>query len=107
MNPGWKSINPIELIRLSEKTSQEDFAEKLRFSGKDNYRYHAVRFTPRIIKVIRELYDVDLTADVIDYLRNEIRSLKKDVKALKKSLKEEKHSGPKPESSAADIISSF
>lgn len=92
---------------MAEKTSQAIFADKLGFSSKDMYRHHMLQFTAKIRYIIKEEYGVDITDDVISYLRNEIRQLEKENEALKKSLKEEKNSGSKPEKSAGDIISNF
>jgi len=104
MNPKWQKINPVELIRMSEKTSQAEFAEKLGFNSKDNYRNHMTRFTKRIIGKINEIYGVDITEEIIIYLHHEIRKFKKQNKELRKYLKNLK-SSDNDVIDVADIIS--
>jgi len=48
------NINPIELIRLSEKLTQQEFAEKLGYKEQGTYAYHRNQFTADIIAKIQK-----------------------------------------------------
>ncbi len=87
MNYKLNEQNPIEMIRISEKESQKNFAIKLGFSGKDQYRYHMNQFTKEIIDKMKKVYDQDLTIEIINYLKYENRSLMKKNKLSKHELK--------------------
>lgn len=76
------NINPIELIRLSEKLTQQEFAEKLGYNEQGTYAYHRNQFTADIIAKIQSVYDRDMNADIIAYLRAEVRKLTKELKAV-------------------------
>jgi len=80
--------NPIEMIRINLKMTQKDFAQKLDFQNKDQYAYHANRFTIEIIEKIKTHYNIDITQDIISYLLNTIKSLKSSKsKPAKKEVK--------------------
>ncbi len=80
--------NPIEMIRINLKMTQKDFALKLGYQNKDQYAYHANRFTIEIIEKIKNHYNIDITKDVISYLLNKIKCLKSSKsKPAKKEVK--------------------
>ena len=85
MNYKINEMNPIEAIRMSERISQMDFAEKLGYSNKDNYSYHMRNFTQDIIQKVSVAYDRDITMDIINHLKFECRKLKKLNKVLEKN----------------------
>ncbi len=79
-------MNPIEAIRMNERISQTDFSVKLGYPNKHQYIYHVRNFTLDIIQKINAIYERDITMDIINHLKCEIRSLKKQNKVIKKEL---------------------
>ena len=84
MNYKWKKENPIEMIRMAEKMSQKDFARKLGYPNKDQFKYHMRNFTDDIIGKIIKIYDQDLRMEIINFLKFELRNLKKQIKTPKR-----------------------
>ena|SRR5690554_6162022 len=94
MNYKLNQHNPIEMLRISEKMSQEQFAEKLGFTNKGQYAHHMRNFTRELINKVNAVYGTDMTMDVINYLKCENRRLDKLCKELSKlSSNEQKNQG--------------
>ncbi len=71
--------NPIEMIRINEKISQKEFAEKIGYSNKDQYAYNVKEFTLDIIQKIQAVYGINISMDIISYLKGKLRNQKKTI----------------------------
>ena len=83
MNYKINEMNPIEAIRMAERISQQEFAVKIGYPGKDRYQHHMRNFTQDIIEKVRNVYDRDLTIEVINHLKYKCRQLSKQLKQQK------------------------
>jgi len=79
MNYKINKMNPIEAIRMAERISQKDFAVKLGYSSKDRYSHHMRNFTQDIIDKVQDVYNRDVTMDIINHLKFKCRQLQKKL----------------------------
>lgn len=96
MNYKLSENNPLEMMRIGEKMSQDEFAFKLGFLNKAQYIHHMRNFTRMIIDKVKTVYSIDLTMEIINYLKCENRRISKLCKelskqALKTTDNEEQH----------------
>lgn len=80
--------DPIEMLRLSNKMTQKEFAKKIGYSKKYQYRYNFKNFTKDVIDKIKNEYDFDITMDIIKHLKTKIRGLERKI-ATKKKFEED------------------
>ena len=86
MNYKLNEYNPIEMIRIAENISQQEFGTKLGYPNKAKYIYNMREFTSDIIEKVKKTYDRDITKDIINHLKCESRKLKKQMKLRKKNV---------------------
>lgn len=68
-----RDINPIELLSFRQGLDRKEFALKLGYDHIHNYAHHVKNFTPDILKRIKECFGVDLSTEVIAYLKWQLR----------------------------------
>jgi len=102
MNYKLVKENPIELLRLKHGMSQEDFSSDLGYPNVNQYAYHKKEFTPDILERIKEKYGIDLTADVISYLKYRLKH--GGSMASKTSAQQKKGSPTAPQPSIFAVI---
>lgn len=74
----YKNIhnNPFEMLRLKHGISQIVFSKKLGYSNVPQYAYNMKEFTGDIILKVKEKYEIDLTMDIIAYLKYVVKTSK-------------------------------
>lgn len=85
-----KDINPIKLVCLKQGLNRTEFAVKLGYEHIHNYSHHEKNVTPDILKRVKDVFGVDLSNDVIAYLKRQLRiaSGKRQTKARVKATTE-------------------
>jgi hypothetical protein len=73
MNYKMIKDNPIEILRIKHNLSQKDFFRMLDYNNVATYRHHMNEFTEDILKRIRNIYEADLTMEVIAYLKYQLK----------------------------------
>lgn len=92
MNINFKNENPIEMLRIKNNMTQNEFATALKYSNVAKYAYHKNVFSEDIRQRIKDIYSVDLTSAIIAYLLSRIRSMRPEKQP--RSSRGDKDAGP-------------
>lgn len=87
MNIKHHNVHPVEWLRLQQRLTQSDFAQKLGLDGLGQYQRYLKSCHKKLLLNIIDEYGLDLSHDVISYLNGQIRVLRMQLKNLSPARK--------------------